>query len=66
MFNAEIYRAIAPVDGNEAYAINYRNDPLVPFVIDYIREVQEDVYLGIVTMRASKYKTPLMYFLLQK
>lgn len=64
MFNAEVYRTNAPVDGKEAFALNYRRDPLVYYIIDYIREVQENLYLGIMTIRPYK-KIPVLYFLLQ-
>lgn len=65
MFDAKIYRTKAPIDGKEAITLNYKGDPFVFFIVDYIREVQENVYLGIMTIRPFG-KIPVLYFLLEK
>lgn len=64
-FNADIYRTKAPLDGKEAIALNYKADPIVFFIVDYIREVQVNLYLGIMTFRPFE-KIPVLYFLLEK
>lgn len=65
MCNADIYRTIAPIDGKESFVLNYKRTPLVFFIVDYMREVQENVYLGVMTIRPFS-KIPVLYFLLEK
>lgn len=65
MFDADIYRTKAPIDGKEAFALNYKRDIFVFFIIDYIREIQTNLYLGIMTFRPFE-KFPVLYFSLEK
>lgn len=65
LFNADIYRKICPIDGKEAFALDYKKDPLAFFVVDYIREVQTNFYLGVATIRPFE-NVALVYFLLEK
>ncbi|XP_037050949.1 uncharacterized protein LOC119084900 [Bradysia coprophila] len=64
MFKAPFYRTIAPIDGKEAMAIDYANDLFLFILMDYVRKVQNNLFLGIVTFRPF-FKTPIMYFLLE-
>lgn len=64
MFEAAIYRTIAPIDGKEAFAIDYVNDFFLFFLMDYVRKVQHNLYLGIVTMRPF-FKHPIVFFILE-
>lgn len=64
-FDATIYRTNAPIDGKEVLAIDYKRDVSVFFVIDYIREVQTNLYLGITALQIAQRK-PFLYFLLEK
>ncbi|XP_037043424.1 uncharacterized protein LOC119079542 [Bradysia coprophila] len=65
MFRANIHRTIAPIDGKESFVLNYKHTPMVFYIVDYLREVQQNVYLGIMTIRPFK-KIPVLYFLLEK
>lgn len=65
MFDADIYRSNAPIDKKEAIVLNYKKDPIVYFIVDYIREVQPNLYLGIMTFRPFT-KIPVLYFTLEK
>lgn len=65
MFDADIYRTKAPIDGKQAFALNYKRDKFVFFIVDYIREIQTNLYLGIMTLRPF-HKSPVLYFLLEK
>lgn len=64
LFKGTVYRHMAPFDGKEAFVLDYRYDTLVPFMVDYIREVQRNLYLGIATIRTFG-KYPLVFFLLE-
>lgn len=64
-FRATIYRTKAPIDGKEAFAIDYKNDLLAHLIIDYIRKVQNNLYLGIATLRPFE-RYPILFFLLEK
>lgn len=63
-FKASIYRTKAPFDGKEAFAIDYKNDLFVFFLIDYLRKVQNNLYLGIATFRRFE-RNPILFFLLE-
>lgn len=64
MFKAPFYRTIAPIDGKEALAIDYVNDFFLFMLMDYVRKIQHNVYLGIVTLRPF-FKTPVFFFVLE-
>lgn len=64
-FEATIYRTNAPIDGKEAFAIDYKGDTYVFFIMDHVREVQRNLYLGITSLQAMQRK-PFLYFLLEK
>lgn len=64
LFKAPFYRTIAPIDGKEALAIDYVNDFFLFILMDYVRQVQNNLYLGIVTMRPF-FKVPFVYFILE-
>lgn len=64
MFKAPYYRTIAPIDGKDALAIDYVNDFFLFILMDYVRIVQRNLYLGIVTFRPF-FKTPVVYFILE-
>jgi len=64
LFSATIYRTDAPIDGNQAFAIDYQEDIFTFWVMDYIREVQENLYLGIATITDNE-TVPVVYFLLE-
>lgn len=64
MFKAPFYRTTAPIDGREALAIDYVDDFLLFFLMDYVRKVQHNLYLGIVTLRPF-FKTPILFFILE-
>lgn len=51
MLRASVYRHTAPIDGKQSIVIDYEQDILIPFMIDYVREVQRNLYLGISTLR---------------
>lgn len=61
---ASIYRTIAPIDGKEAFAVDYRNEIFAFLMIDYLRKVQNNLYLGFVAIRGFE-KVPVAYFLLE-
>lgn len=63
-FRADIYRTKAPIDGKPAFALNYKIDTCAFLVVDYLREVQPNLYLGFMTIR-PKLKFPVVYFLLE-
>lgn len=63
-FKASIYRTNAPIDGKEAFAIDYKHDIFTFFIIDYIRRVQKNVYLGIATVRRFE-RNIVLFFLLE-
>lgn len=65
MFKAPFYRTVAPIDGKEALAIDYVNDILLFGLMDYVRKVQDNLYLGIVVVRPF-FKIPFVYFILEK
>lgn len=52
------------MDGKEAFEIDYRGDVLSFLMVDYLRNVQKNVYLGYFAFRASD-KIPIGYFLLE-
>lgn len=64
MFKASMYRTIAPIDGKEAFAIDYVNDFFLFILMDYVRKVQRNLYLGMVTFRPF-FKHPVLYFILE-
>lgn len=64
MFTAAMYRTNAPIDGREAFAIDYQSDPFLFLLMDYVRKVQRNLYLGIVTFRPF-INHPVMFFLLE-
>ncbi|KAJ6640532.1 hypothetical protein Bhyg_05461 [Pseudolycoriella hygida] len=64
MFEASIYRTIAPIDGKESFAIDYVNDFFLFFLMDFVRKVQKNLYLGIATLRPF-FKHPIMFFILE-
>lgn len=64
MFKAPFYRTIAPIDGREALAIDYVNDFFLFILMDYVRKVQKNLYLGIVTFRPF-FKNPILFFILE-
>lgn len=64
-FYATIYRTNAPIDSKEVFAIDYKRDFFVFFIMDYVREVQRNLYLGITTLQKFE-KKPFLYFLLEK
>lgn len=51
IFRATVYRHRAPIDGKESIFLDYQHDILLSFMLDYVREVQRNVYLGISTVR---------------
>lgn len=61
---ASIYRTIAPIDGKEAFAVDYKNEIFAFFMIDFLRKVQHNLYLGFVAIRGFE-KIPIAYFLLE-
>lgn len=61
---ASIYRTIAPIDGREAFAIDYRNEIFAFVMIDFLRQVQDNLYLGFVSIRGFE-RIPVGYFLLE-
>ncbi len=64
MFKAPFYRTIAPIDGKEAMAVDYVNDFFLFALMDYVRKVQHNLYLGMVTFRPF-FKVPVVYFILE-
>lgn len=61
---ATTYRTIAPIDGKEAFAIDYKNEFFAFFAIDYVRMVQKNLYLGYVAIRGFE-RNPFAFFLLE-
>lgn len=64
IFKATIYRTKAPFDGKEVFAIDYKNDSFAHFVVDYVRKVETNLYLGMATLRGLE-KNPILFFLLE-
>lgn len=61
---ASIYRTTAPIDGREAFAIDYGNEIFAFVMIDFLRNVQHNLYLGFVAIRGFE-KIPIGFFLLE-
>lgn len=61
---ASIYRTIAPIDGKVAFAVDYRNEIFAFLMIDFVRKVQNNLYLGFVAIRGFE-KIPIAFFLLE-
>lgn len=62
-FKGTVFRHAAPYDGKEAIVLDYKDDVIVPFMVDYLREVQRNLYLGISTFREYE-KNILAFFML--
>lgn len=65
LFIADVHRTIAPIDNKPAYIGNYESDMFAYMIADYIREVQENLYLGIMTIRPFT-RVPALFFTLEK
>jgi hypothetical protein len=64
LFFADISRVPAPIDGSDAFLIDYLRDPFTFLIRDYIRQVGPNLYLGIMTLRPSP-KIPVLFFMLE-
>ena len=62
-FMAIIYRADAPIDGKEVFVIDYKEDRATSFITDYIRQVGDDLYLGMMALRIAP-SVPVLFFML--
>lgn len=65
VLRASIFPSIAPMDGKEAYEIDYKEDIASFLMVDYLRTVQPNLYLGYFAIRAFD-KTPIGYFMLER
>lgn len=61
---ASVYRTIAPLDGKEVFAIDYKNDAFAVLMVDFLRQVQDNLYLGVIVFRGME-TFPLGYFFLE-
>lgn len=61
---ASFYPTIAPIDGKAAYAIDYKDEILSFLTIDFLRKLQNNLYLGFVSIRGFE-KIPIVYFILE-
>ncbi|XP_037036356.1 uncharacterized protein LOC119074359 [Bradysia coprophila] len=64
LLRASIFPSIAPMDGRKAFEIDYRGDILSFLMVDYLRNVHPNLYLGYFAFRAFN-KVPIGYFLLE-
>lgn len=64
LLRASIFPSSAPMDGRPAFEIDYRGDALSFLFVDYLRNVQPNLYLGYFAFRAFN-KIPIGYFLLE-
>ncbi|KAJ6637449.1 hypothetical protein Bhyg_10179 [Pseudolycoriella hygida] len=62
---SKIFRTNAPFDGKDVFEIEYRGNIFTYYIVDYIRKVQDDLYLGVATLRQVE-KQPIVFFMLEK
>lgn len=62
---AEIFPSVAPMDGKRAYEIDYSEDIASFLMVDYLRTVQPNLYLGYFTARPFD-AIPIGYFMLER